>query len=93
MTLETLSIEHDGFTVVISTEYDDDAEAVDGYDGEFISFEYRAMKAGIELGTAYIGGSGEQTIAEWIAEDFYHPDLLKECVQEARDNITAINAA
>ena len=92
MAIETLTIEHDGFTVIISTEYDDDTEPADGYDGGLILFEYRAFKAGIELASACIGGAGEMTIQEWIDEDCYHPDYLREVTEDARAAIARLTA-
>lgn len=92
MALETLTIEHDGFTVIISTYYDYDAEPIDGYDGEFIMFEYRAFKAGIELASACIGGTDERSIQEWIDEDYYHPDYLREVTEDARAAIARLTA-
>lgn len=56
----------------------------------YVGFVYVARKAGIELGSASIWGTewdypdGIGSIDDWIREDYYHPDLAREAIADAR---------
>lgn len=63
----------------------------------YVGFVYVASRDGIELGSASIWGTewdfpgaNDSSIDAWIAEDYYHPDLLKEAVTEARAEIVRL---
>lgn len=112
-TLETLTVQHDGFDVRIEMQYDPDNTpyGVDCYtpaqiedwrnDGwHYVGFVYTASRAGIPLGHASIWGTELNIeggtiggIADWIREDYYHPDMLADAIHDARSSLQALGVS
>src|SRR6516225_4657969 len=79
--------------------YDDaDIEAWRNDEWFYVGYIYTATLDGIELGSASIWGSewdfpgGIDSIDGWIAENYYHSDLLAEATDEARATLTKLAA-
>ena len=103
-TIESKTIEHDGFTVTIemvedadTTPFDSDCycesdiEAWRNDEWRYVGFVYTASLEGVVLGEASIWGTeldfpgGKMDgIDAWIAEDYYHPELVSEAIEDAR---------
>lgn len=108
MTIESKTLEHEGFTIRIDVEPDFDTtpDWYDCYDegqieawrrGEwiFVGYVYTALKNGVELAEESIWGteySDERGMDEWIAEDYYHPDLLSQVAESGREKIKELTA-
>ena len=107
--IDTLTLEHDGFTVHIAVTRDEDASPFDADcytpadiaawrrdEWIFVTYTYTATRHGVELGRTSIGGSHwdfpgtESSIGAWIAENYYHPDLLAEAAEEARATLAQL---
>lgn len=75
----------------------EDIEAWNNDEWFFVGYVYTATKNGIELGEASIWGNpwdfpgGESSIDAWIAEDYYHADLIRKAVTEARASIAKLS--
>lgn len=114
-TIETHTIERDGFTIRIDVRPDEDSTP---FDSEcytpaqiaawrrdkwfYVGYVYTATLEGVELGTASIWGTewdilaGEgkwSSIDAWIAENYYHPDLMAECIDDARATLARLAKA
>lgn len=108
MTIESKTLEHEGFTIRIDVEYDADTTPYefDCYDKDqieaweqdewfFVGYVYTALKNGVELAGESIWGSDyshDRGIEEWIAEDDYHSDLVSQVVESAREKIKELTA-
>lgn len=64
---------------------------------QYVGFVYTASRAGVTLGVASIWGTELDIeggtiggIADWIREDYYHPDMLGECVADARSTLALL---
>lgn len=112
--IDSKTIEHDGFTVTIhmvpdsdSTPFDADCYSASDIaawrndEWQYVGFIYSASRNGVQLGEASIWGTELDFpggtidgIDAWIAENYYHPDLLAECADDARATLsTLIDAA
>ena len=62
----------------------------------YVGYVYTASREGVELGESSIWGSewdfpgSESSIAAWIREDYYHPDLVRECIADARATLARL---
>ena len=80
--------------------YDEsDIEAWRNEAWRYVGFVYTARREGVALGEASIWGTeldfpGDKMdgIDAWIAEDFYHPDLMSEAIDDARSTIKRLTA-
>lgn len=52
-----------------------------------------ASKAGIELGTDYLGGCCYPSVAEFMASDGYYPDMVKEAISCAKATLAELCCA
>ena len=93
--------ERDGFTIrtyVAPEDYApdfDDGEVLQGInDGLYVWFQVKvsAWKAGVELGTAYLGGCCYESTKDFIQEGDYWGDMVEEAVAEARKTIEELTA-
>ena len=111
-TIESKTIEHDGFTVTIkmvedtdSTPFDfecydeSDIKAWRNDEWRYVGFVYTAIREGVELGLSSIWGTeldfpGDKMdgIEAWIAENYYHPDLMAEAINDARATLKRLTA-
>ena len=111
-TIESKTIERDGFTVTIemvedtdSTPFDSecydesDIEAWRNDEWQYVGFVYTASREGVDLGEASIWGTeldfpgGKMDgLDSWIAEDYYHPDLVAEAISDARATLKRLAA-
>lgn len=105
MHYETIHTEtRDGFDIVFSVApedtdprgfFDDDGEAVEAIrNGEFVWFIARVevKKAGITLGTDYLGGCCYRSAYEFVTDgDCYH-DMVEQAMSEACDTLAALAA-
>lgn len=77
---------------------DADIERWKNDEWHYVGIVYTAMIDGIELGESSIWGTeydlvdSPDFISDWIAEDYYHPDLLSEAISEARAAIASLTA-
>lgn len=88
----------DGFEIFTSVREEDfdpkdhDPETVQAiYDGEFEWFMVRveARRAGVVLGTAYLGGNCYKEHKDFLGDE-YHADMVKEAIDDAKQTITKI---
>ena len=111
-TIESKTIEHDGFTVTIemvedtdTTPFDfecydeSDIEAWRNDEWRYVGFVYTASREGVDLGEASIWGTewnfpgGKMDgIDAWILENYYHPGLLSEAIDDARATLKRLTA-
>ena len=111
-TIESKTIEHDGFTVTIkmvedtdSTPFDfecydeSDIKAWRNDEWRYVGFVYTTSREGVELGSSSIWGTELDLpggkidgIEAWIAENFYHPELVSEAIEDARATLKRLTA-
>ena len=111
-TIESKTIERDGFTVTLemvedtdSTPFDadcydeSDIEAWRNDEWRYVGFVYTASREGVDLGEASIWGTEwnfpggtMDGIDAWIEEDYYHPDLVSEAINDARATLKRLTA-
>ena len=111
-TIESKTIEHDGFTVTIKMVEDTDStpfdfecygeteiEAWRNDEWRYVGFVYTASREGVDLGEASIWGTEwnfpggtMDGIDAWIEEDYYHPDLVSEAINDARATLKRLTA-
>ena len=65
----------------------------------YVGFVYTASREGVDLGEASIWGTeldfpgGKMDgIDAWIEEDYYHPDLVSEAIDDARATLKRLTA-
>ena len=93
--------ERDGFTIRtyvapedFATDFDD-GEVLQGInDGLYVWFQVKvsAWKAGVELGTAYLGGCCYESTRDFIQEGDYWEDMVEEAIAEAKKTIEELTA-
>lgn len=93
--------EREGFTIrtyVAPEDYApdfDDGEVLQGIrDGKYVWFQVKisAWKAGVELGTSYLGGCCYESEGEFIQDNDYWCDMVNEAIAEARATIEELKA-
>jgi len=92
--------ERDGFTIrtyVAPEDYApdfDDGEVLQGInDGLYVWFQVKvsAWKAGVELGTAYMGGCCYESTKDFIEPGDYWEDMVEEAIAEAKKTIEELS--
>jgi len=92
--------ERDGFTIrtyVAPEDFApdfDDGEVLQGInDGLYVWFQVKvsAWKAGVELGTAYLGGCCYESTKDFIQEGDYWEDMVEEAIAEAKETIKELS--
>ena len=92
--------ERDGFTIrtyVAPEDYApdfDDGEVLQGInDGRYVWFQVKvsAWKAGVELGTAYLGGCCYESTKDFINSGDYWEDMVEEAIAEAKKTIEELS--
>lgn len=102
---EAKTVEHDGYRVRIEIRLSDEMPSMPDYtfmqlqewrNGEwwFVDVDYTATKAGVELATEHMLShwDDKRSIEGWIAEQFYHPDMLSAVTTAARAKIAELTA-
>ena len=76
-----------------------DIEAWRNDEWRYVGFVYTAIREGVRLGTSSIWGTeldfpgGKMDgIGSWIAEDFYHPGLVSDAIDDARATLKRLTA-
>ena len=105
MHYETIHTEtRDGFDIVFSVApedtdprdlIDDDGEVTEAIrNGEFAWFIARVevKKAGITLGTDYLGGCCYRSAHEFVTDGDYYEDMVEQAMSEARNTLAALAA-
>lgn len=73
----------------------DDGEIIEGIrNGTYTWFQVKvsAWKAGVELGTAYLGGCCYESTKDFIQEGDYWSDMVEEAIAEAKKTIKELTA-
>ena len=97
----TIEMVEDADTTPFEFDCDDesDIEAWRNDEWRYVGFVYTASLEGVDLGEASIWaieldlpGGKMDGIDAWIAEDYYHPDLMAEAIDDARATLKRITA-
>lgn len=96
--------ERDGFTIELHFapedddprgHFDDDGETAEAiHNGDYLWFVARVTvsKAGIDLGTDYLGGCCYESAADFMEEGGYYADMIEAAMDDARAALESLKA-